>query len=251
MYRSNTFDPWKENIQEFNRRSTFEEISHYLSDLSAGHPDPLSVYLPYLNDTKFKHSSPLLIQTLHHFAKSPVYSNDPRYLNLWVIYAENCQDPLLIYEEMLQKNIGLAFAMIYVAIAEIYEARRQYIQAEHAYLLGVFRQAEPLIKLKKLYNDFLHRTSGPRAFEKYSDEVSVEEAKALLSLRFQAHEIEDRHEFPLCQSPARVIGQSTMHLSACKKTPTIEGIYQSPHISNVIFNTSPYEIRGRRPFTQL
>lgn len=152
---------------------------------------------------------------------------------------------------MLQKNIGTISAMIYVAVAGIYEARRQYNQAEHGFLLGINQRAEPLTKLKRLYTEFVNRNQRCRFSEKYSDEVSVEEVRALSFLRGKIDEIESINEFGDCYSPDRVVSQENIRMSAYKQTPKLEGIYQSPHQSNIIVRESPHDIRGRRPFRPL
>ena len=141
---------WKEN--KFNGNGVGELVL-YLETVSAGYPDPLIAYLPYVSDNKTN----LLEYVLRKFLFTNQYSNDYRYIKLWIIYADSMEKPDEIYNYLLERNIGKACSILYVALADVYESYHWYDLAELIYLRGIINKAMPFQKTYDYYIEFFNR----------------------------------------------------------------------------------------------
>jgi hypothetical protein len=227
---------WKEN--SFSHKSP-ANLLEYLETISAGHPDPLSAYLPYINDTKTN----LLHPVLHKFLHVPYYENDSRYIKLWIIYADSTGRPEEIYNYLLDRNIGKSSSLLHVALADIYEGYSWHDLAELVYLRAFLSKAEPQSKLHECYEKFKAKTTGKT---RYRQPISMEEIKSIpylkeLAFRKDLTPTASPHTTPVIQK-----SQSRINLSAFKRTPDIERLYHSPCDSKVE-PQAPAMVHGRLP----
>ena len=92
-------------------------------------PDPLAVYDSFIKWTVESYGShlaqsgliELLDEATRHFVDDDVYKNDLRYLKLWLLYASHVEDPTMIYQFLIQKNIGRNYAQTYQELADALE----------------------------------------------------------------------------------------------------------------------------------
>lgn len=85
------------------------------------------------------------------------YSNDTRYLRVWLQLMDFVDDPKTILRTMEANHIGSKKALFYQAYALYYEKLKKFDAAEKMYHLGVQNLAEPVDELQKSYEQFLHR----------------------------------------------------------------------------------------------
>lgn len=227
---------WKENSISSKPASS---LLDYLDTISAGHPDPLSAYLPYISDSKTN----LLEPVLNKFMPYVQYQNDSRYIQLWIIFADSTPRPEEIYYFLLHKSIGKRSSLLYVALADIFESYTWYDQAELTYLNGMLLKAEPLDRLTECYSKFKLKTEGK---QRYGQQISVEELRSLPSLRRLSKKINVTPDVSPHTTPIVSRYQSRINLSAYKKTPELENLYHSPYDSKVEPQT-PGLINGRLP----
>ncbi|RAL54920.1 hypothetical protein DM860_013616 [Cuscuta australis] len=141
-------------------------FSSVISDIKsyAGN-DPL---LPWLRGIrKMKESLPphVLMAKLPRFLQKCAqtfetdrrYSNDLRYLRVWLQLLDYVDDPKAVLRNMENNRIGVKNALFYQAYALCYEKRKNYEAAEKVYHLGVQNLAEPLDDLQKSYDQFMIR----------------------------------------------------------------------------------------------
>ena len=228
---------WKENRFD---GSDLDRLLEYLDIISAGHSDPLSAYLPYIEN------GPLdLLQVLKKFLGFNEYNNDYRYVRLWLLYASQQENPEEIYNQLLQRNIGKYCSVLYVALADLYENFYCFELSELAYLRGIVNKASPFDKLFKCYEDFRSRTQKKKSVDQ---NISVEEKRSILHLRSY---IETKNEVPNKSpytTPVTHKYYSRINDSAIKKTPDLENMYHSPGDSKIIIH-SPTLVNGRRPLS--
>lgn len=65
---------------------------------------------------------PLLEASTRKFARDARYTNDPRYLRLWNLYAKNTDAAEDCYRFLFSRNIGASLAMLYEEYALVLEA---------------------------------------------------------------------------------------------------------------------------------
>ncbi|KAG6885669.1 hypothetical protein C0993_011433 [Termitomyces sp. T159_Od127] len=132
--------------------------------------DPLSVYVEFVQWTiKNCGEDPnsglkeLLVQATRAFMNDPIYKTDLRYLKLWTLYAGQVDraNAIDIYANLLASEIGTSFALLYEGYATLLEVEGRRKDAEVIYRQGIRRQARPLERLKKRYQEF--RGQNPTA----------------------------------------------------------------------------------------
>ncbi|KNZ81901.1 Checkpoint serine/threonine-protein kinase bub1 [Termitomyces sp. J132] len=86
----------------------------------------------------------------------PIYKTDLRYLKLWTLYAGQVDraNAIDIYANLLASEIGTSFALLYEGYAALLEIEGRHKDAEVIYRQGIRRQARPLERLKKRYQEF-------------------------------------------------------------------------------------------------
>ncbi|XP_059627946.1 uncharacterized protein LOC132270762 [Cornus florida] len=85
------------------------------------------------------------------------YTNDLRYLRVWLQLMDFVEDPRAVLRTMEANRIGIKRSLFYQAYALYYEKVKKFEDAEKMYHLGVKNLAEPIGELQKSYEKFLHR----------------------------------------------------------------------------------------------
>ncbi|KAL1535487.1 hypothetical protein AAHA92_28260 [Salvia divinorum] len=85
------------------------------------------------------------------------YSNDMRYLRVWLQLMDIVEEPRAVLKTMEMNRIGLKKSVFYQAYALYYEKLKKFDAAEKIYHLGVQNLAEPADELQKSYEQFLCR----------------------------------------------------------------------------------------------
>uniref|UniRef100_A0A3P8RJQ7 BUB1 mitotic checkpoint serine/threonine kinase Bb n=1 Tax=Amphiprion percula TaxID=161767 RepID=A0A3P8RJQ7_AMPPE len=144
------------------QRQVFEsELRLYDGD------DPLGVWDRYIKWTeqtfpqggKESNLATLLERVVTRFTEEKSYHNDPRYVELWIKFAEHCPEPLDIYRYMQAQGIGVTQASLYIAWSEEYENQGNYRKADMVYQEGFKKYAEPQDKLLQFHKALQARVS--------------------------------------------------------------------------------------------
>ncbi|XP_030298975.1 mitotic checkpoint serine/threonine-protein kinase BUB1 beta isoform X2 [Sparus aurata] len=144
------------------QRQAFEsEVRMYEGD------DPLDVWDRYIKWTeqtfpqggKESNLGTLLERVVTRFTDEKKYHNDPRYVDLWIKFAENCPEPLDIYRYMQAQGIGVTQASLYIAWSEEYENQGNCRKADLVYQEGFKKCAEPHDKLQQFHKALQARVS--------------------------------------------------------------------------------------------
>ncbi|XP_022051176.1 mitotic checkpoint serine/threonine-protein kinase BUB1 beta [Acanthochromis polyacanthus] len=144
------------------QRQAFEtELRMYDGD------DPLGVWDQYIKWTeqtfpqggKESNLATLLERVVTRFTEEKSYHNDPRYVELWIKFAEHCPEPLDIYRYMQAQGIGVTQASLYIAWSEEYENQGNYRKADLVYQEGFKKYAEPQDKLLQFHKALQARVS--------------------------------------------------------------------------------------------
>ncbi|KAM6913206.1 mitotic checkpoint serine/threonine-protein kinase BUB1 beta [Xenentodon cancila] len=144
------------------QRQTFEsELRMYDGD------DPLSVWDRYIKWTeqtfpqggKESNLATLLERVVTRFTEEKKYHNDPRYVELWIKFAEHCPEPLDIYRYVQAQGIGVRQASLYIAWSEEHENQGNYRKADLVYQEGFKKDAEPHDKLLQFHKALQARVS--------------------------------------------------------------------------------------------
>ncbi|XP_059908133.1 mitotic checkpoint serine/threonine-protein kinase BUB1 beta [Gadus macrocephalus] len=157
--------------------------------------DPLDVWDRYVKWTeqtfpqggKESNLAMLLERAVTLFTEEKRYHNDPRYVDLWIKFAEICPEPLEIYSYMQAQRIGGSQASFYIAWSEEYERQGNSRKADNAYQEGFNNFAEPRDKLLQFHKGLQARVSRQvmtSMADKDSDEESNEpERMSLIDLK--------------------------------------------------------------------
>ncbi|XP_038584857.1 mitotic checkpoint serine/threonine-protein kinase BUB1 beta [Micropterus salmoides] len=144
------------------QRQAFEsELRMYDGD------DPLDVWDRYIKWTeqtfpqggKESNLAKLLERVVTKFTEEKKYHNDPRYVDHWIKFAENCPEPLDNYRYMQTQGIGVTQASFYIAWSEEYENRGNCRKADLVYQEGFKNCAEPHDKLLQFHKALQARVS--------------------------------------------------------------------------------------------
>ncbi|XP_029349439.1 mitotic checkpoint serine/threonine-protein kinase BUB1 beta isoform X2 [Echeneis naucrates] len=161
------------------QRQAFEsELRMYEGD------DPLDVWDRYIKWTeqtfpqggKESNLTTLLERAVTRFTEEKKYHNDPRYVDLWIKFAESCPEPLDIYRYMQAQGIGMTQASLYIAWSEEYENQGNFHKADLVYQEGFKKCAEPHDKLLQFHKSLQARVSRQVMME-VEDDDSDEEPK--------------------------------------------------------------------------
>ncbi|KAL3521246.1 hypothetical protein ACH5RR_019395 [Cinchona calisaya] len=85
------------------------------------------------------------------------YTNDLRFLRIWLQLMDFVDDPKSVLRTMEENCIGKKKSLFYQAYALYYEKMKKFEAADKMYHLGVQNLAEPVDELQKSYEQFLHR----------------------------------------------------------------------------------------------
>ncbi|XP_010467786.1 PREDICTED: LOW QUALITY PROTEIN: mitotic checkpoint serine/threonine-protein kinase BUB1 [Camelina sativa] len=87
------------------------------------------------------------------------YRNDLRFLKIWFLYLEGCEDFESVYREVEEKEICTGHALLYEWYAIFLEVKGLWRRANSVYQTGLSRKAEPFDRLKEAHSLFLQRIS--------------------------------------------------------------------------------------------
>ncbi|KAL7271844.1 protein kinase [Rhizina undulata] len=145
------------------KQAEFEKELQSASELD----DPLEVWVRYVNWTietfPSGHSAEsglirLLERATKEFVHEPNYKNDPRYLKLWVHYAQHFSDaPRETFAYLARHDIGQRLALFYEEYAALLETMGRKNQADEIYQLGLDTNARPAERLLRKYEEFRKR----------------------------------------------------------------------------------------------
>lgn len=163
--RLQDFEDCKENISTLKKGREISVLKtrdderedtrlQLLDDIARKHDDPLLPHLKYLDFClqayKVPHASlaGALETAVRAFRNNVRYQNDPRYLALWLRVAHEQPDPVLVFQYLESKKIGLANAAYYLEYAACLESARHFDTARKILNLGMQRGAAPAESLK-------------------------------------------------------------------------------------------------------
>ncbi|XP_073147873.1 uncharacterized protein [Henckelia pumila] len=141
-------------------------FSSIISDIkSYNGDDPLLPWLrgirkmkDWLQPQVLKEKLPRFLQKCSEtFLAHGRYSNDLRYIRVWLQLMDFVDDPKGVLRTMEMNHIGMKKSLFYLAYALYYEKMKKFEAAEKIYHLGVQNVAEPVDELLKSYELFLHR----------------------------------------------------------------------------------------------
>jgi checkpoint serine/threonine-protein kinase len=163
---SNTLGMQHKQRQALLAQQRAEHESTVTSADNADSDDPLDAWTKYVKwcidnyPSGQTHDSgliPLLERATRHFKDSEQYTNDPRYLRLWILYARNVECARDVYNFLLANEIGTKLASLYEELAVVLEGRRMYDEADAMYKLGIARRANPIDRIKRRYEEYKTR----------------------------------------------------------------------------------------------
>ena len=130
--------------------------------------DPLDIYDRYVKWTLNAYPSaqstpqsqllPLLERATKAFLTSSHYKNDPRYVKLWLHYIRLFSDvPRETFAFLARHNVGETLGLFYEEFAAWLEGAGRWNQAEEVYKMGIDKEARPVERLMRKYNNFKQR----------------------------------------------------------------------------------------------
>lgn len=163
---SATFSMQHKERQELLQQQRNEHESAVTSAENAESDDPLEAWCAYVkwcidNYPSGKSSEsgvvPLLERATRTFKGNEQYTNDSRYLRLWILYAQHTDVPRDVFQFLLANEIGTRLAALYEELAVVLEGQGVYDEADATYKMGIARRATPLDRLKRRYNEYQER----------------------------------------------------------------------------------------------
>ena len=142
--------------------------------------DPLEVWVRFIKWAEQTFHSggreteilPLLERCTRELREAPEnfekYKDDPRYLRVWVKYADLCKEPGDIFTFLVTNDIGQKHTLFYEAYAAFLEIKGAYTRAAQVYDRGVVMRAAPRERLKEKLEQF--RKLNQQAENKRYDE---------------------------------------------------------------------------------
>jgi Mad3/BUB1 homology region 1 len=121
---------------------------------------PAAAFVKWAADAYQPGAAPLLAaleRSCLAFVGDARYNNDPRFVRLWVRYADARDDPLDCFAHMRTHKIGEESALFYEAWATTLEYKKDFKAADAAYHLGLQRDAQPKNRLQQRQHEFLAR----------------------------------------------------------------------------------------------
>lgn len=163
---SNTLNMQHKQRQALLAQQRAEHEALVISQDNADSDDPLEAWTKYVKwcidnyPSGQTHESgliPLLERATRHFKDSEQYTNDPRYLRLWILYARNVECARDVYNFLLANEIGTKLASLYEELAVVLEGQRMFEEADAMYKLGIARRANPIDRIKRRYEEYKTR----------------------------------------------------------------------------------------------
>lgn len=192
---SNTLNMQHKQRQALLAQQRAEHEQIVTSHDNADSDDPLEAWTKYVKwcidnyPSGQTHESgliPLLERATRHFRAAEQYTNDPRYLRLWILYARNVECARDVYNFLLANEIGTKLASLYEELAVVLEGQRMYEEADAMYKLGIARRANPIDRIKRRYEEYKTRvilgqqalaessgSSTPHLVDNYADALKA------------------------------------------------------------------------------
>ncbi|CDS02134.1 hypothetical protein [Sporisorium scitamineum] len=159
------------NMQHKQRQALLaQQRAHHeqlvTSQDNADSDDPLEAWTKYVKwcidnyPSGQTHESgliPLLERATRYFKDWEQYTNDSRYLRLWILYARNVECARDVYNFLLANEIGTKLASLYEELAVVLEGQRMYDEADAMYKLGIARRVNPIDRIKRRYEEYKTR----------------------------------------------------------------------------------------------
>ena len=123
---------------------------------------------------------PLLERCARELQEVEAYKEDPRYLRVWIKYADCCAEPGDIFKFLRANSIGQRQALYYEAYAAFLEVRQAYGKANEQYERGIEMRAEPLDRLRASYASFQHRMVRRTQKRIESGEIDEEQGEEIV-----------------------------------------------------------------------
>ncbi|OZJ04382.1 hypothetical protein BZG36_02402 [Bifiguratus adelaidae] len=135
---------------------------------SENEDDPLALSYAYLteqhrlgqeNAADFSKVARVAEETAVKLLNDPRYKRDPRYLQVWLYFAEHATIPKPeIFDFLFSNDIGVASALLYEQYAlALEEADTEFEEVIAIYLRGIDRRAQPLDRLVSSYKSYCER----------------------------------------------------------------------------------------------
>ncbi|CAO3641523.1 unnamed protein product [Mucor fragilis] len=179
-------DSCKENIQPYRKGRSMSALTTLMGShaereaaLQQGHEqfreqlkhldeqdDPLQTYISYIEWTiQMYPEGPksqsnllwLLEDATTQFSDDARYRADPRFLKIWLEYAKHSEHRKSVYLHLMENNIGQELALFYEDYAAYYEQLEKMDEATQVFELGLAKEAVPLKRLRKNYDQFRAR----------------------------------------------------------------------------------------------
>ncbi|WWC91964.1 uncharacterized protein L201_006917 [Kwoniella dendrophila CBS 6074] len=163
---------FRKGIEEAEKRDKEGE------DMIDGIQDVLDVYNKYIlfvvqhHPSSDTHLLPLLETTTRRFVNDARYTQDVRYLKLWVMYARQIERREEIWAFLESRDIGTKHSLFYEEWASALEGLGRRKKADEIYKIGIARKAAPLERLKNRHKQFLERIMAPPSGVVPDDEPS-------------------------------------------------------------------------------
>ncbi|RMZ53164.1 hypothetical protein APUTEX25_005153 [Auxenochlorella protothecoides] len=130
--------------------------------------DPLAAWQRFIDWTRETYTAgghkaeliPLLERCTSTLQSDERYRNDPRFLRIWILYADCLAEPEDVFSFLAQNDIGQGHALFHIAHATCLELRGAFGRADAAYLRGIDLHAAPLERLKAKHTEFQYRMVG-------------------------------------------------------------------------------------------
>ncbi|CCU76158.1 mitotic spindle checkpoint component mad3 [Blumeria hordei DH14] len=150
-----------------NNDTARKEYEAELENISES-DDPLDIYdryvrwametYPSVQATPSSQLLPLIERATKTFISYPQYKNDTRYLKLWIYYIQFFSDsPREVFAYLARHNIGDSLAVYYEEFAAWLESAGRWKQAEEIYKLGISKEARPIARLLRKFDEFQKR----------------------------------------------------------------------------------------------
>lgn len=142
----------KDRMQEFE-----DKFETYAGE------DPLSVWIQYVTwlaaefPTGSKQVFEVVERCTREFHDSETYRNDPRYISMWVRYADSVGNPKEIFNYLHKQRIGNRVALFYAAWSCVAENSGNFKKADQLYQLGLKMKAKPIELIQRKQRQFERR----------------------------------------------------------------------------------------------
>ncbi|CAH2051134.1 unnamed protein product [Thlaspi arvense] len=101
----------------------------------------------------------LLYECISTCKRDARYRNDVRFLKIWFLYLEGCEDFERVFREVEENEICIGHSLLYEWYALFLEVKGLWRRANLVYQTGLSRKAEPFDRLKEAHSLFLQRIS--------------------------------------------------------------------------------------------